>query len=93
MGKILKCAGNDDIITLKAEDEGDSLALVFESPSQDRIADFGESFMGSILVHKGGKRRKTGICLCLWYFFVIASRLVLLPTMGLFGAFAEIFSS
>ncbi|KAL3762297.1 hypothetical protein ACHAWU_000944 [Discostella pseudostelligera] len=40
MGKILKCAGNDDIITLKAEDEGDSLALVFESPSQDRIADF-----------------------------------------------------
>ena len=42
MGKILKCAGNDDIITLKAEDDGDSLALVFESPSQDRIADFGE---------------------------------------------------
>jgi hypothetical protein len=42
MGKILKCAGNDDIITLKAEDDGDSLALVFESPGQDRIADFGE---------------------------------------------------
>jgi len=40
MGKILKCAGNDDIITLKAEDDGDSLALVFESPGQDRIADF-----------------------------------------------------
>jgi proliferating cell nuclear antigen len=42
MGKILKCAGNDDVITLRAEDEGDSLALVFESPGQDRIADFGE---------------------------------------------------
>lgn len=42
MGKILKCAGNDDIITLKAEDDGDSLALVFESPGQERIADFGE---------------------------------------------------
>jgi len=40
MGKILKCAGNDDVITLKAEDEGDALSLVFESPGQDRIADF-----------------------------------------------------
>ena len=43
MGKILKCAGNDDVITLKAKDDGDALELVFESPSQDRIADFGES--------------------------------------------------
>jgi proliferating cell nuclear antigen len=40
MGKILKCAGNEDVITLKAEDDGESLAMVFESPSQDRIADF-----------------------------------------------------
>ena len=42
MGKILKCAGNDDMITLKAKDDGDALELVFESPGQDRIADFGE---------------------------------------------------
>jgi len=40
MGKILKCAGNEDVITLKAKDDGDSLELVFESPGQDRIADF-----------------------------------------------------
>ena len=40
MSKILKCAGNDDIITLKAEDDGDSLTLMFESENQDRIADF-----------------------------------------------------
>lgn len=40
MGKILKCAGNEDAITLKAEDEGDSLSMVFEGPNQDRIADF-----------------------------------------------------
>jgi len=44
MGKILKCAGNDDIITLKAKDDGDALELVFESPNQDRIADFGEFY-------------------------------------------------
>jgi len=40
MSKILKCAGNDDVITLKAEDTAASLMLMFESPSQDRIADF-----------------------------------------------------
>jgi proliferating cell nuclear antigen len=32
--KVLKCAGNDDVITLKAEDAGDSLTLMFESPSE-----------------------------------------------------------
>ncbi|KAL3787388.1 hypothetical protein ACHAWO_000364 [Cyclotella atomus] len=40
MGKILKCAGNEDVVTLKADDEGEALALVFESPNMDRIADF-----------------------------------------------------
>lgn len=40
LGKILKCAGNDDILTLKAEDTQDNLTLMFESPNQDRISDF-----------------------------------------------------
>mmetsp|Transcript_12527 Transcript_12527/g.15735 ORF Transcript_12527/g.15735 Transcript_12527/m.15735 type:complete len:262 (+) Transcript_12527:121-906(+) len=40
VSKILKCAGNDDVITLKAEDEGEKLTLMFESPNQDRISDF-----------------------------------------------------
>jgi len=30
LAKILKCAGSDDAITLRAEDEGDSVAFVFE---------------------------------------------------------------
>lgn len=34
MSKILKCAGNEDIITLRAEDNADSLALVFETLSK-----------------------------------------------------------
>ena len=33
MSKILKCAGNDDIITMKAADSGDKVSFVFESPS------------------------------------------------------------
>uniref|UniRef100_UPI003590161F proliferating cell nuclear antigen n=1 Tax=Myxine glutinosa TaxID=7769 RepID=UPI003590161F len=40
MSKILKCAGNDDIITLRAEDSPDTLTLVFESPNQERISDY-----------------------------------------------------
>lgn len=34
MAKILKCSGNDDIITLKAEDNGDQVTFMFESPSK-----------------------------------------------------------
>lgn len=40
MGKILKCAGNEDIITMKAEDTADSLTLMFEAPDNSRVADF-----------------------------------------------------
>lgn len=40
LAKILKCAGNDDVVTLKCEEDSDNLTLVFESPNQDRISDF-----------------------------------------------------
>jgi len=38
--KILKCSGNDDIVTLKAEDTSDAITFMFESPKQERISDF-----------------------------------------------------
>ena len=34
MMKMLKCAGNDDVITMKAEDSADKMTLMFESPNQ-----------------------------------------------------------
>ncbi|TRY93024.1 hypothetical protein DNTS_002090 [Danionella cerebrum] len=40
MSKILKCAGNEDIITLRAEDNADSLALVFETLNQEKVSDY-----------------------------------------------------
>lgn len=40
MAKMLKCAGNDDIITMKAEDTCDAVSFMFEAPNQERIADF-----------------------------------------------------
>uniref|UniRef100_A0A3Q3KFW0 DNA sliding clamp PCNA n=1 Tax=Monopterus albus TaxID=43700 RepID=A0A3Q3KFW0_MONAL len=39
MSKILKCAGNEDIITLRAEDSADTLALVFET-IQEKVSDY-----------------------------------------------------
>jgi len=40
MAKILKCASNDDVLTLKAEDNGDTVIFMFESAKQDKISDF-----------------------------------------------------
>lgn len=34
LSKILKCAANDDAITMKSEDNGDTITFIFESPSE-----------------------------------------------------------
>jgi proliferating cell nuclear antigen len=54
--KMLKCAGNDDAITMKADDAGDVVAFLFESP--------GTSFEGatdSRSVAKDGRRRRASL--------------------------------
>ncbi|CAK9300158.1 unnamed protein product, partial [Gordionus sp. m RMFG-2023] len=42
MNKILKCAANDDIITIKAEDDGSSdvVTFVFEAPKMERRCEY-----------------------------------------------------
>ncbi|KAJ1918298.1 proliferating cell nuclear antigen [Mycoemilia scoparia] len=40
LSKVLKCAGNDDVVTLKAEDDADTLGLMFESPKEERVSQF-----------------------------------------------------
>ena len=34
LSKIMKCAGNEDTITLKCEDKADTVTFLFESPSE-----------------------------------------------------------
>lgn len=34
MSKILKCAGNDDSVTIKADDDGDKVTFMFEGASE-----------------------------------------------------------
>ncbi|KAG5439688.1 hypothetical protein PCK2_000728, partial [Pneumocystis canis] len=50
---ILKCAQNEDIITLKAEDTPDTLSLVFESPVNDRISEYDIKLMDIDQEHLG----------------------------------------
>jgi len=35
LSKIMKCAGNDDIITMKADEDPSSMTFIFESNSND----------------------------------------------------------
>lgn len=53
LAKILKCAGNDDSVTLKAEDEPDTLTLMFENEKADRISDFELKLMDIETEHLG----------------------------------------
>ncbi|KAF8090797.1 hypothetical protein N665_0466s0001 [Sinapis alba] len=53
MSKMLKCAGNDDIITIKADDGSDTVTFMFESPTQDKIADFEMKLMDIDSEHLG----------------------------------------
>lgn len=41
MSKILKCASNDDMITIRVDDEdADVVKFIFESPNQERVCDY-----------------------------------------------------
>lgn len=53
LSKILKCAGNDDVVTLKSTEQSDTLTMVFESAKQDRISDFDMKLMEIESEHLG----------------------------------------
>jgi len=40
MSKILKCAGNDDSVTVKAKEGGDTIDFMFENPKANKLAEF-----------------------------------------------------
>ncbi|WIA10126.1 hypothetical protein OEZ86_000290 [Tetradesmus obliquus] len=53
LSKLLKCAGNDDIITLKADDQPDVITMTFEDPKTERFADFSLKLMDIDSEHLG----------------------------------------
>lgn len=51
--KVLRCAQNEDILTLKAEDAPDVVNLVFESADTDRISEYDIKLMDIDQEHLG----------------------------------------
>ncbi|KAL0079692.1 proliferating cell nuclear antigen [Phycomyces blakesleeanus] len=53
LSKILKCARNDDTLTLKADDGGDVLSMVFESKDSEKISEYDLRLMDIDSEHLG----------------------------------------
>lgn len=53
MSKILKCASNDDIVTMKAQDNADTISFMFESPSGEKVSDYDMKLMNLDQEHLG----------------------------------------
>ncbi|KAK1923279.1 proliferating cell nuclear antigen, N-terminal domain-containing protein [Papiliotrema laurentii] len=51
--KILKCAKDNDVVTLKATDDADTLGMVFESPKEDRVGEYEMKLMDIDQEHLG----------------------------------------
>ncbi|KAJ9098751.1 hypothetical protein QFC21_004399 [Naganishia friedmannii] len=51
--KILRCAKDNDVVTLKASDDADSLTLLFESPNSDRVGEYDMKLMDIDQEHLG----------------------------------------
>jgi len=45
LAKIMKCAGNDDIITMKADEDPSSISFIFESSKNDKVSEFSLNLM------------------------------------------------
>lgn len=51
--KVLRCAANEDILTLKAEDTPDVVNMVFESKESDRLSEYDIKLMDIDQEHLG----------------------------------------
>jgi len=53
MAKILKCSENNDVVTIKAQDDADTVTFVFESANQEKVSDFEMKLMNLDAEHLG----------------------------------------
>ena len=53
VSKILKCAANDDSVTVRADDDGDAATFVFEGKDGDRVSEFELKLMDIDSEHLG----------------------------------------
>ena len=50
---FVRCAANDDIITVKAQDQADNVTFMFESPNQEKVSDYEMKLMNLDQEHLG----------------------------------------
>lgn len=53
MAKILKCANNDDTVTIKAQDNADTVTFMFESQNHEKVSDYEMKLMNLDQEHLG----------------------------------------
>ncbi|XP_039293343.1 proliferating cell nuclear antigen [Nilaparvata lugens] len=53
MSKIMKCAGNEDVLTMKAQDNADLVTFMFESQNQEKVMDYEMKLMNLDQEHLG----------------------------------------
>lgn len=53
MTKIMKCAGNNDVLTMKAQDNADTVMFMFETQTQDKVSDYEMKLMNLDQEHLG----------------------------------------
>lgn len=53
MAKILKCANNNDTVTIKAQDNADTVTFMFESQNQEKVSDYEMKLMNLDQEHLG----------------------------------------
>lgn len=49
----MKCAGNDDVLTMKAQDNADNVMFMFESQNQEKVSDYEMKLMNLDQEHLG----------------------------------------
>lgn len=53
MVKIMKCCSNDDVMTIKAQDNADTLTIMFETANQEKMSDYEMKLMNLDQEHLG----------------------------------------
>jgi len=49
----MKCCSNDDIMTIKAQDNADTLTIMFETSNQEKLSDYEMKLMNLDQEHLG----------------------------------------
>jgi proliferating cell nuclear antigen len=40
MAKILRCSSKDDFVTIRTEDQADTVSFIFEAPNHDKVSEY-----------------------------------------------------